>query len=65
MVLYSTTQGWSRQTIKANLQVFFFVNQVVILAGYWWAKVLTGEVWRLGADAGSGLTLRQMFDCKT
>ncbi len=35
VVLYSTTQGWSRQTIKANLQMFFFVNQVVILAGYW------------------------------
>ena len=47
------------------LGVWILVNQVVILAGYWWAKVLTGEVWRLGADAGSGLTLRQMFDCKT
>jgi len=50
VVLYSTTQGWSRQTIKANLQVFFFVNQVVILAGYWWARVLTGEVWRLSVS---------------
>jgi hypothetical protein len=37
VVLYSTTQGWSPRTIKANLQVFFFVNQVVILTGYWWA----------------------------
>ena len=50
VVLYSTTQGWSRQTIKANLQVFFFVNQVVILAGYWWAGLLTREVWRLSAS---------------
>jgi len=58
VVLYSTTQSWSRQAIKANLQVFFFVNQVVILAGSWWAKVLTGDVWRLVADAGLGLTLR-------
>ena len=50
VVLYSTTQGWSRQTIKANLQVFFFVNQVAILAGYWWAGLLTREVWRLSAS---------------
>jgi uncharacterized membrane protein YfcA len=61
VVLYSTTQGWSPQTIKANLQVFFFVNQVVILAGYWWAGVLTREVWRLSlsfalpAAAGTAL----------
>jgi uncharacterized membrane protein YfcA len=50
VVLYSTTQGWSRQAIKANLQVFFFVNQVVILAGYWWAGLLSAEVWRLTAS---------------
>ena len=50
VVLYSTTQGWSPRTIKANLQVFFFVNQVVILAGYWWAGLLTRDVWRLSAS---------------
>ena len=50
VVLYSTTQGWGRETIKANLQVFFFVNQVVILVGYWWAGLLTREVWRLTAS---------------
>ena len=50
VVLYSTTQGWSPQTIKANLQVFFFVNQVVILAGYWRAGLLTGDVWRLSTS---------------
>ena len=50
VVVYSTMQGWSPQTIKANLQVFFFVNQVVILAGYWRAGLLTPEVWRLSAS---------------
>lgn len=50
VVLYSTTQGWSPRTIKANLQVFFFVNQVVILTGYWWAGLLTRDVWRLSAS---------------
>ena len=49
MVLYATTQGWSPRTIKANLQAFFVVNQAVILAGYWWAGLLTREVWRLTA----------------
>lgn len=45
VVFYATTQGWSPRTIKANLQAFFVVNQVVILAGYWWAALLTREVW--------------------
>lgn len=49
-VLYSTTQGWSPQTIKANLQAFFFVNQAVILAGYWWAGLLDREVWQLAGS---------------
>jgi uncharacterized membrane protein YfcA len=49
VVLYATTQGWSPRTIKANLQAFFIVNQVVILVGYWWAGLLTREVWRLAA----------------
>ena len=49
VVLYATTQGWSPRAIKANLQAFFVVNQAVILAGYWWAGLLTPEVWRLAA----------------
>ena len=49
VVLYATTQGWSPRTIKANLQAFFVVNQVAILAGYWWAGLLTREVWRFAA----------------
>ncbi len=49
VVVYATTQGWSPRTIKANLQAFFVVNQAVILAGYWWAGLLTPEVWRLAA----------------
>ena len=50
VILFSTTQGWSPRTIKANLQAFFFVNQLVILAGYWWAGLLSVEVWRLAAS---------------
>jgi uncharacterized membrane protein YfcA len=50
VVLYSATQEWSPQTIKANLQVFFFVNEMAILAGYWWAGLLTRDVWRLTAS---------------
>jgi uncharacterized membrane protein YfcA len=47
VILYVTAQGWSPRTIKANLQAFFLVNQSVILAGYWWAGLLTAEVGRL------------------
>jgi len=46
-VLYAATQGWSARAIKANLQAFFVVNQGVILAGYWWAGLLTREIWDL------------------
>ena len=50
VILYSTTQGWSPRTFKANLQAFFFVNQAVTLAGYWWAGLVTVEVWRLAGS---------------
>jgi len=50
VILYATTQGWSPRTFKANLQAFFFVNQAVILAGYWWAGLVNAEVWRLAAS---------------
>jgi len=49
VVLYSATQGWSARGIKANLQAFFLVNQGAILVGYWWAGLLTREVWALAA----------------
>ena len=47
VVLYAATQGWSARTVKANLQAFFVVNQGAILVGYWWAGLLTREVWNL------------------
>jgi len=50
VIVYSTTQGWSQRTIKANLQAFFAVNQVVTLVGYWWAGLLTGTVWKLAGS---------------
>ena len=33
--------------MKANIQAFLMINQAVILAGYWWAGLLDGEIWRL------------------
>ena len=44
VVLYAATQSWSPRVVKANLQAFFVVNQAAILAGYWWAGLLTREV---------------------
>ena len=65
VIIYMTTQGWSPRSVKANLQAFFVVNQLVTLAGYGWAGLLTREVWRLavgfalpavaGALAGAAL----------
>lgn len=44
VMVYAATQGWSPRTLKANVTGFFVVNQAVILAGYWWAGLLTREV---------------------
>lgn len=49
VIVYAATQRWSPRTMKANLQAFFIANQAVTLAGYWWAGLLTSEVWRLTA----------------
>jgi hypothetical protein len=46
VILYAAAQRWEPRTIRATLQAFFFVNQLVILAGYWWAGLLTAEVAR-------------------
>jgi uncharacterized membrane protein YfcA len=46
VVLYTAAQGWSPRAVKSTLQAFFVVNQGVILAGYWWAGLVTAEVWR-------------------
>jgi uncharacterized membrane protein YfcA len=61
VIFYAATQGWTPRTIKANLQAFFVANQIVVLVGYWWAGLLTREVWRLAlsfaipAAIGTGL----------
>jgi uncharacterized membrane protein YfcA len=49
VVLYTAAQAWSPRAVKATLQAFFLVNQAVILAGYWWAGLLTRDVWRAAA----------------
>lgn len=49
VIVWSAAQGWAPRTMKANIQAFFIINQAVILAGYWWAGLLTREVWHLAA----------------
>ena len=59
VILYAAAQEWSPRTVKANIQAFLAINQVVILIGYWWAGLLDREVWRLtsvfAAPAVAGL----------
>jgi uncharacterized membrane protein YfcA len=47
VILYGATQAWSPRQFKATFQAFLVVNQVVTLAGYWWAQLLTVETGRL------------------
>ena len=66
-IIYLTAQGWTPRAIKANLQAFLIVNQLIILVGYWWADLLTAEVWRLVAyftlPAAAGLLAgMRLFD---
>jgi uncharacterized membrane protein YfcA len=49
IILYAAAQQWSKRTFKANFQAFLVVNQGAILLGYWWAGLLTPDVWRLVA----------------
>ncbi len=49
VILYAAAQRWPPRMMKANLQAFFAVNQIVILGGYWWTGLLTAEVWRFSA----------------
>jgi uncharacterized membrane protein YfcA len=49
VILYATTQSWSPRTMKANIQGFLVVNQVLVLASYWWAGLITPEVLGLAA----------------
>jgi uncharacterized membrane protein YfcA len=44
MILYTSAQGWPPRTVKANMQAFIVVNQVVILAGYAAGGLLTRHV---------------------
>jgi uncharacterized membrane protein YfcA len=46
VILYAAAQDWSARTVKANIQAFLLVNQALILIGYWWAGLLSREVWR-------------------
>lgn len=52
VIVWATAQGWAPRTMKANLQAFFIINQAFILGGYWWAGLLTREVWHLAAVFG-------------
>ena len=47
VILYGTARGWGPRTMKANLQAFLVANQGIILLGYWWAGLLTPDIWRL------------------
>lgn len=49
VVLYAAAQCWPPRTVKANLQVFFLVNESALVLGYWWAGLLTRDVWRFTA----------------
>lgn len=49
VILYTAAQPWSKHRVKATLQAFFLANQSVILLGYWWAGLLTRDVWQASA----------------
>jgi len=42
--------GGPERTNLERLIATYGVQDRVILAGYWWARVLTGEVWRLSVS---------------
>ena len=49
VIVYASAQNWSPRSFKANVTGFFVVNQSVILVGYWWAGLMTPDVWQATA----------------
>ena len=49
VIVYASAQNWSPRAFKANVTGFFVVNQAVILVGYWWAGLMTPDVWQATA----------------
>jgi uncharacterized membrane protein YfcA len=44
VIIYATMQSWTPRTMKANIQAFLVVNQLVTVTSYWWAGLVTREV---------------------
>ena len=47
VVIFGQCRGWQPMEFKGNLQGFFLVNTIVLVAGHAWSGNITPEVWRL------------------
>jgi uncharacterized membrane protein YfcA len=72
VIVYGDSQRWDRPEFKGNLQGFFLLNSLVVVAGHWLADGYTGTIWRdfllvvpagiLGLAAGLWLDTRLNAD---
>jgi uncharacterized membrane protein YfcA len=44
VIVYAMMRGWTPRTMKANIGGYLVVNQLVTLAGFWWAGLVTRDV---------------------
>src|SRR5262249_61451824 len=42
-------ESWRPRALKASVTGFFVVSEAVILVGYWWAGLMTPDVWQATA----------------
>ncbi len=57
VVVYGSACAWSPDRFKANMQTFFFVMGVVVVASHAISNNLTPEVWQIALFAVPGLLL--------
>lgn len=70
VIIFGHSRGWPPAGFKANLQGFFLVNSVVILAAHLWAGNVTAAVWghllvslpAIGLGLWAGLSLDRRID---
>jgi len=56
-VLYGNSQRWEPAEFKGNLQGFFLLNDVTVIAGHAWSQHLTPVVWAAWRTALPAITL--------
>ncbi len=57
IIIYATCRGWQPNVFKGNLQSFFLINSLMIIAGHAIGGSFTAEIWRMFLGGLPGIAL--------